>query len=60
MLKKNHLIVNENYEVKREFETYYLTVKGKVKNISKKELIKKLNEIYSSSGFEFEIEFIDF
>lgn len=59
MLKKNHLIVNENYEVKREFETYNLTAKVTVKsNISKEELIKKLNEIYSSSGFN--IEFIDF
>ena len=59
MLKKNHLIVNENYEVKREFEIYNLTAKVTVKsNISKEELIKKLNEIYSTS--EFEIKFIDF
>ena len=58
-LKKNHLIVNENYEIKREFEIYNLTAKVKVKsNISKEELIKKLNEIYSTS--EFEIKFIDF
>lgn len=59
ILKKNHLIVDENYEVKREFETYRLSAKVKVKsNISKEELIKKLNEIYSSS--EFDIEFMDF
>lgn len=59
MLKKNHLIVDENYEVKREFEIYNLTAKVTVKsNISKEELIKKLNEIYSTS--EFEIKFIDF
>ena len=59
ILKKNHLIVDENYELKREFEIYNLTAKIKVKsNISKEELIKKLNEIYSSS--EFEIEFKDF
>ena len=59
ILKKNHLIVDENYEVKREFETYRLSAKVKVKsNISKEELIKKLNEIYSS--LEFDIEFMDF
>ena len=59
MLKKNHLIVDENYEVKREFEIYNLTAKVTVKsNISKEELIKKLNKIYSSN--EFDIEFIDF
>lgn len=59
MLRKNHLIVDENYEVKREFEIYNLTAKITVKsNISKEELIKKLNEIYSTS--EFEIKFIDF
>jgi len=60
MLKKNHLIVDENYELKREFEIYNLTAKVKVKsNISKEELIKKLNEIYSSIS-EFDIKFIDF
>jgi uncharacterized pyridoxamine 5'-phosphate oxidase family protein len=60
MLKKNHLIVNENYEVKREFEIYNLTAKVKVKsNISKEELINKLNEICSSIS-EFDVKFIDF
>ena len=44
----------------REFETYNLTAKVKVKsNISKEELIKKLNEIYSSIS-EFDVKFIDF
>lgn len=61
-LKKNHLIVDENYEVKREFETYNLTAKVTVKSdisVSKEELIKKLNEIYSSNS-EFKVEFVDF
>ena len=61
-LKKNHLIINENYEVKREFEIYNLTAKVTVKSdisVSKEELVKKLNEIYSSNS-EFKVEFMDF